>query len=161
MIRLRKPERSDAARLCVIFAGEVGLPGYHLPKDEEDMNALIDEWNRGEVGGRRFEMLLIEADGLLAGLLSLFEQGRGASLGISVHPAFQRRGIGKRAVQLAAEYAISLGWETLISECRTDNAASIALHEACAFRRIGKRINRKGNCVIDWEKRLKDDTKKE
>ena len=151
MISLRKPEAADAAKLCARWSPDC-LPGYLIPADEEEMKALIAEWNRGEAQGKRFYMLLIEADGEPCGLVSLFEKERGASLGISVQPDFQRRGIGTEAVRLAAESALACGWENLLSECRTDNAASIALHERCGFMRTGERVNRRGNRVICWEK---------
>lgn len=160
MISLKRPEPEDAAQLCARWASD-RLPGYRLPVNEAEMKALIAEWNRGEAQGRRFYMLLIEADGEYAGLVSLFEKGSGASLGISVHPEFQRRGIGRAAVFRAAEFAAACGWETLFSECRADNAASIALHEKCGFKRTGERINRKGNSVICWEKPIGNEKKKE
>lgn len=160
MISLRRVGREDAARLCAIWSGD-RLPGYSLPDDAAQMEALIEEWNRDNGCGRRFYMLLIEADGMPAGLISLFEKEDGASMGISVHPSFQRRGIGAGAVLLAEAFAGGFPWKRLTSECRADNAGSIALHEKCGFCRTGERINRKGNRVICWEKALKDEKEKE
>lgn len=154
MIRLRRLDRQDAARLSALWGRGEPLIGYHLPSDAAEMAALIDEWNRGEVRGAYFEMLLIEEDGEPAGLVSLFGKGEDVSFGISVHPRMQRRGIGRRAALLAAEYARTNGWERLISECQPENRASMALHEGCGFYRTGERINRKGNRVICWEKPL-------
>ena len=160
MIVLRRIDRSDAARLCALWSGN-RLPGYSLPADQTAMEALIDQWNRSGENGERFHMLLIEADGAPAGLISLFGRGDGASLGISVHPSVQRRGIGTGAVLLAVEFAAGEGWKRLISECRADNTGSIALHKKCGFRRTGERINRKGSRVICWEKAIEDEKKKE
>ena len=156
MIGLRRIERADAERLCALWAQD-RLSGYSIPADPAQMEALIEEWNRAGEDGRRFYMLLIEADGMPAGLISLFEKEDGASMGISVHPSFQRRGIGTGAVFQAEEFARTFSWRRLISECWSDNAGSIALHEKCGFRRTGERINRKGNRVICWEKVLKDE----
>ena len=148
MILLRKPEAAEAAELCKIWAPDC-LPGYQLPMDEEEMKALIAEWNRGEAQGRRFYMLMIEADGKRAGLVSLFEKEQGTSLGISVHPAYQKRGIGTKAVYLAEEFALDCGWKTIVSECRMDNAASIALHEKCGFERLVPRQSE--DCCFLWQ----------
>lgn len=76
MIRLRRLDRQDAARLSALWGRGEPLIGYHLPSDAAEMAALIDEWNRGEVRGAYFEMLLIEEDGEPAGLVSLFGKGR-------------------------------------------------------------------------------------
>ena len=160
MISLRSPEAADAKKLCARWAPD-HLPGYRIPEDAEEMNALIAEWNRGKVQGRRFRMLLIEVDGESAGLVSLYEKEAGVAIGISVHPDFQKRGIGTEAVALAAEFARLFGREKFVSECRTDNAASIALHEKCGFKRTGERVNRRGNRVICWEKPIERETKKE
>jgi len=155
MTELRRLERQDAARLSALWGGGEPLIGYRLPENEEELAALIDEWNRGEARGAYFEMLLIEEDGEPAGLVSLFGRGKDVSFGISVHPRLQRRGIGRRAALLAADHARTNGWACLISECRTDNRASMALHEGCGFRRTGERINAKGNSVICWEMTLR------
>ena len=155
MIRLRKLCESDAASICRAWTGAQPLPGYLIPEDEARTAELIAEWNRGEARETRFEMLLIERNGQPAGLLSLLERGRDASLGISVHPTMQRQGIGAEAVRQAAEFAQSVGWDSLVSECRADNAASIALHEKCGFEQTGSRVNRKGNRVIVWRLTLK------
>jgi len=160
MISLRRIERADAARLCSLWAGD-RLPGYSLPGTVADMEALIEKWNQSEGCGGRFYMLLIEEGGMPAGLISLLERSEGASLGISVHSDYQGRGIGTEAVLQAMGFAASFSWKRLLSECRADNMASIALHRKCGFARTGERINRRGNRVICWEKTLKNDKKKE
>lgn len=150
IVRLRRPLEQDAEALMRIWPAQAPLPGYRLPENLKEMQALIEEWNRGEVRGRRFEMLLIEADGVPAGLISLYEGEGCASFGISVHPSLQRRGIGRRATELAAEHACALGCKRLNSQCLSENEASIALHEACGFIKTGEFINAKGKRVIGW-----------
>jgi len=153
-VRLRKVTDEDAAQLCALWGGSDPLPGYCLPGNEEDTAKQINEWNRGEANGACFEMLLIEADGSPAGLVSLYEREEGISLGISVHPSCQRRGIGGQAVGLAAERARACGYKSLISQCREDNKASIALHEKCGFELKGKYVNSKGRTALCWRMKL-------
>ncbi len=154
MMELRRVERKDAAFILTHWAGDRPLPGYSFPSDETEIVRLIDEWSIGVYQGVYFEMLMIVREGETAGLLSLLQKANSVSLGISVHPLHQRRGVAAQAVRLAAEYARAGRWENMVSECRVDNAASIALHEKCGFKRLGTRINRKGNPVYCWEMRL-------
>ena len=154
IVRLRYLTGADAERLCALWGGDDPLPGYRIPGNEEETDRLIAEWSRGEANGARFFMLLIEADGSPAGLVSLYERAEGLSLGISVHLSCQRRGIGRQAVGLAAEFARAGGYRTLISQCRDDHEASIALHKKCGFERTGKRVNSKGRTVLCWRMEL-------
>lgn len=151
MTTLRFLRKEDAGPLAEKWAGRNALPAYSLPDEREEMERLIEAWNGGTCGGKRFDMLLIEEDGAAAGLLSLYGQEEGVSLGISVHPSMQRRGIAARAVKLAADYARKAGWTRMISQCRADNCASIALHRKCGFEETGRGRNRKGNDVIFWQ----------
>lgn len=147
---IRFMRREDAVYISTNWTDGNALEGYRLPGSAEETEALISQWNAGEVNGARFEMLLIEEDGVPAGLLSLYERGRDVSLGISVHPSMQKRGIASRAVGLACMRTKEQGWEGIISECRADNAASIALHRRCGFEETGRGVNRRGREVIRW-----------
>ena len=154
MTTLREVRREDAGYMLANWTADGALPGYHLPDNEDDMLRLIGEWRSGVYDGKRFIMRLIEENGVPAGLLSLYERENAVSLGISVHPAMQRRGVGSRAVRLAMEEAGREGWRRMISRCRADNAPSIALHRTCGFVQTGTEISRAGRKMILWAAEL-------
>lgn len=151
MVKLRKLSLKDAEFISARWTGKNPLPGYSLPEGRREMEEVIRTWNQGVFQGERFDMLLIELDGLPAGLLSLYGHGADVSLGVCVHPDMQRKGAAAAAIALAKEYARGQGWRKITSECRTDNKASIALHKKCGLRETGRRINKKGNEVVCWE----------
>lgn len=151
MVTLRRVSPDDAEWMADRWTGAHPLPGYALPDEADGMERLINLWNQGMYQGRRFEMLMIEADGQPAGLLSLYGQGENVSLGVCVHPSMQRKGAASGAVAWAVEYAREQGWKRITSECREDNLASMALHKKCGLTETGRKVNRKGNKVVCWE----------
>ncbi|MDQ6622453.1 MAG: N-acetyltransferase family protein [Verrucomicrobiota bacterium] len=61
-----------------------------------------------------------------------------ADVSVYVHPAFQRRGIGRALLEELIARACAVGHHTLIAACCTESRASIALHEALGFERVGQ-----------------------
>ena len=55
---------------------------------------------------------------------------------------------------LAYDYAKGLGYKIASAQIRTDNVASIRLHEKLGFQRDCEMINRKGNSVYIYLKQL-------
>ncbi len=60
-------------------------------------------------------------------------------LSIYIDLAYQRRGIGKALISAIEAHSRAEGFWTLHSTVFANNPASLALHEACGFRRIGYR----------------------
>lgn len=112
------------------------LPGCKLPKDEEKLRKLIDDWNEGSYKGHPFLFFAIIFGGEPAGIASLLLRGSDASCGISVCTDMQRKGVGFCAMELLKQKAKTLELERLVSRVRADNTASIALHEKCGFTKI-------------------------
>jgi ribosomal protein S18 acetylase RimI-like enzyme len=56
------------------------------------------------------------------------------SLGMGVHPAHRRRGLGRQLLMQCIDKAWSKGLTRIELEARADNAAAIALYEAVGFR---------------------------
>ena len=55
-------------------------------------------------------------------------------LGLAVHPAHRRQGIGRALVQAGIDVARSRGGRTIRSEAHEDNRDSMAFHRAVGFR---------------------------
>lgn len=134
---------------------EGGLPGYRFPRSREAIAALIDEWNTRLFDGKYFEMFLIRADGLCAGLLSLAERSPDSvSVGVSLESGAQGLGIGTRSVNLAKTVAEERGYRFLTARNRADNAASVAVCRKCGFELTGSEFKRDGREIRLWKYNL-------
>ena len=100
------------------------------------------EWTAGHLADCR---LIAERDGKVAGWAALMPvSARACFRGVaevSVYVGAEARGTGAGRALLTALIPASeaAGIWTLWSSIHTDNAASIALHEQCGFRMIGRR----------------------
>lgn len=147
MVSLRHFTQADAAALRE--AWQSGLP-------LEEIQAMIDAWNRLEAHGKYFEMFAVVEDGTLAGEVSLYQHSASAvELGPEIFPAFRRRGLGGEAMRLALDAARSKGYKIAAQQVRSDNQASVALHQSLGFETDGyPYINQKGHEVLIFLKAL-------
>lgn len=60
---------------------------------------------------------------------------------IAVHPAYQRRGLGRRLLRAAIEVAARSGADALLLEVADDNHAAHGLYASCGFMRLARRDN--------------------
>lgn len=153
-VTLRSVRNTDAEWISTRWSPD-GLPGYRFPRSREEISALIDEWNTRQYEGKYFEMFLVCADGLGAGLLSLMEQSSASvSVGVCLERGAQGLGIGTQSVNLAKAIAKERGSRFLIAKNRAANAASIALCRKCGFVLVRKECNQAGREVNLWEYNL-------
>ena len=104
-----------------------------------------------------YPAIACDVDGTLVGwgALSVYNP-RGAyrhtaEISVYVHADFHRRGIGRLIVTELIASARAAGHHTLIANCCAESAASIALHEALGFVRVGqfREIGRKFDRWLD------------
>ena len=62
-----------------------------------------------------------------------------AEVSIYVHPSYQRRGIGRKLLEELIRRSEDAGFWTLQSSMFPENTASVALHQKCGFRVVGRR----------------------
>lgn len=99
-------------------------------------------WNAGHLPGCR---LVAERDGEIAGWAALMPVSTRACFRgvaeVSVYVAADHRGagVGLALLQALVPASEADGIWTLWSSIHTDNPASVALHERCGFRMIGRR----------------------
>jgi predicted acetyltransferase len=90
----------------------------------------------------RADEFWIVREGLVVGSVSVrreLNEGLrriGGHVGYSTHPAYRRRGVATFALKSALAILEDLGVAEALVTCRADNAASIAVIEKCAGRRI-------------------------
>ena len=132
------------------------LRTYYAPErtDAEIMD-LLAQWNTGMFQGKRFEMLALCAGDTVVGMVSLYQHnGYIVSAGPEVFEPFRRKGYGEAGLRLAYEYAGRQGYTIASAQIRTDNEASIRLHEKLGFLRDSEMTNRRGNRVYMYLKQL-------
>ena len=105
---------------------------------EGEIERMIADWNCGVYEDRRFEMFAITEDGRITGCASLTERSQNVvSFGIEIFAEERRKGIASNAMPLLLEKAKEAGYSVVLDQVRTDNAASIRLHEAFCFETDG------------------------
>ncbi len=110
-----------------------------------------------EEHSERHPVLAVDADGALVawGALSEHNPRAGyrhtADVSVYVHSKFHRRGIGSTILAKLIAQARAIGHHTLIANCCSESAASIALHESLGFLRVGhyRELGRKFDRWLD------------
>ena len=114
----------------------------------EDTVPTWEDWDAGHLAAPR---LAARADGALLGFAALAPVSRRACYrgvtedSVYVAPGARGRGVGRALLEELCRRADGAGIWTIQASTFADNAASIALHEACGFRFVGvrERIARK------------------
>ena len=146
MTELRKLTVADAALLRSALYPQLEV---------DQVRQMILQWDQGEVDGKKFEMLAVIRDSQIAGTVSLYQQeGAAVSFGIEIAENFRRCGIATEAGKMAICYAAKSGYQKMVSQVRQDNAASIALHARLGFLLTEGTVNRKGNPVFLYERKV-------
>lgn len=104
----------------------------------DEIERMIADWNSGVFEGRRFEMLAVTEYGRITGCASLAERSQSVvSLGIEIFSEERGKGIASNAMPLLLERARETGYRAVLDQVRTDNTASLRLHEAFGFETDG------------------------
>ena len=141
MISLRHFEESDA---------EV-LQTYNLSgKSNDDIISMVHDWNTLSYKDRYFEMFAIQNDATVVGSISIYGRSRSiVSLGIEIFAPYRRKGYGYEAMYQLIECAKRIDYKIILQQVRTDNLASICLHEKLGFETDGHVYeNQKGHKVL-------------
>ena len=115
-----------------------------------DLREMISEWNTCSYDGKYFEMFAITSEDEIVGNVSLYQHTKSiVSIGVEVFPEERKRGYGFEGMRLVIDYARVLGYRVIQDQVRTDNRASIALHNKLEFETDGYVFkNAKGKDVL-------------
>ena len=129
----------------------------------EEAERLIAEWDTKRYNGAYFEMFGVFDDDAPAGLFSLYEHSKSVvSIGAEIFVPYRRKGYGKTALRRMITEAGERGYSVILQQVRTDNTASIRLHEALGFEKDNAVYkNQKGNDVFLYLKALGQNEAKE
>ena len=113
------------------------------------------EWFRARAAAEPVIVLTVEDDLLAWGALSLHKSRCGyrhtAETSVYVRHDCHRRGFGRAILGQLVERAQALSYHTLLAACCSEAHASIVLHEALGFRRVGhfREVGRKFERWLD------------
>ena len=135
---------------------DVLLTHYGKGRTPDEVEALIADWAKKEVENRYFEMFAVVHEGTIVGSISLYHHSEHViSCGPEIFPDYRRQGFGQAAMIAALETAKEKGYRIALHQIRTDNAASIGLHEHLGFETDGYVYrNRRGREVLIYVKGL-------
>ena len=125
-------------------------------KSKEDILSLIHEWKTKSYNGKYFEMFAVVNDADIVGSISLYEHSPSvASVGVEILANHRRKGYAVDAMRLLLKYAMEKGYKIIQQQIRTDNVASIRLHEKLGFETDGYvYVNQKGHDILLYLKAL-------
>ena len=131
-----------------------GKHSQHLSVDQ--IMDLFRQWNKKEYEDKYFEMFAIVKDEDIVGRISLYQHSENViSCGPEIFEGYCRQGYAKEAMLLAMDIAKSKGYKVVMQQIRTDNVASVALHNGLGFETDGYVYrNKKGNEVFIYIKVL-------
>jgi len=147
MIKLRNFINDDAAVL---------QQSVYPNMPVEQIKEMIANWDKKEFQDRYFEMFAVLDDEEIVGTISLYQHSKQViSIGPEVFSDYRRKGFAKEAMRLASDVARNKGYKIVCQQIRTDNVASIALHQSLGFETDGYvYTNRKGREVLIYLKAL-------
>ena len=133
-VTLRPPRSGDVARLVQIWATPE-VSRWWPNEDEGSISALIDG-DEGEI-----VPFVIEVAGHVRGFLQVHEESdpmyRHAGLDLVLDPEVRGRGLGPRAIVLAARWAFERGHHRLVIDPNAANLAAQRAYEKVGFSRVG------------------------
>lgn len=98
-------------------------------------------------------MFGLEYEGKLAGFFSVVETEDGnISIGPTVFKPYRQKGIASESMNMILKTAKEKGYKKAVAQIRTENTASIKLHEKMGYINQGKTINKHQNEVFIFEK---------
>ena len=128
-----------------------------LGKDE--LLSMIKSINTKQYDGNYYEMFGLLNDNILIGTFSLYQREcdipeNAVYFGVEIDKNKRMKGFATNAAFMVFKIAKERGYEKIFSQARTDNLASVRMHEKCGFHITQKTINKKGNEVYNFSKIL-------
>ena len=115
----------------------------------DEIKELFAKWKEKEFDGRYFEMFAVMKDDEIVGMISLYEHSKSViSCGPEIFECYRKQGFAEESMRLAMDIAKEKGYKLVLQQIRTDNYASISLHNKLGFETDGYIYkNKKGNDI--------------
>ncbi len=117
-------------------------------KTISEVQEMIREMNRKCYNNKYFEMFAVVYQERIVGMISLYAHSKSViSCGPEIFEGECRKGYGYEALQHALLVARDKRYKIAVAQIRTDNVASIALHQKAKFEMDHEYVNSRGNPV--------------
>lgn len=139
-LKMRRPQQGDAEAVRAIDAAGLATGHATFRSDPYDWDAWWRTYATGSGVG-----LVAEQNGRVvgwAGIVSISDRCTYSGVGevsVYVAPSARGTGVGRRLLAGLIEASEDAGYWTLVAQCFPENKASVAVHEAEGFRRLGIR----------------------
>ncbi len=129
--------------------------GYASMSEKAKKKMLSDSQAKRYSDGNYFEIFSLREGNDVIGFVSLYSKEPGfVSIGLDIREQYRRRGYGTRFAELIAELLAEKGFAAIRNTVRTDNEASIRLHEKLGFTLTDQYTTDKGRNVYVFEKAI-------
>lgn len=143
-IRVRPSNDDDVPMMMAIYKHHIEHGVGDLGAfDAEPLDANDLKQRRKNMKNRRLPHLVAECEGTVAGYAYAVPFRKRPAYrftlkhSIYVHPGFLKSGIGRLLLPALIDSCAAAGYRQLIGYIDAANEASLRLHEACGFRRVG------------------------
>lgn len=146
--------------LAIVPFSEADFPalsgtGYEAMSAVARRKMLAASERKTHKDGCYFELFTIKDGGTAVGFASLYAKEKDVvSVGLDIREPFRRRGYATRAAEPLAALLTEKGFSAVRTHVRTDNEASIRLHEKLGFTCTEQEKTDRGTDVFVYEKPL-------
>lgn len=129
--------------------------GYASMPEKAKQKMLSDSQAKQYADGNYFEVFTLREGNDVIGFVSLYSKEPGfVSIGLDIRKQYRRQGYGTRSAEPIAELLTEKGFVAIRNTVRTDNEASIRLHEKLGFTLTDQYATDKGRSVYVFEKAI-------
>ena len=132
--------------------------GYVSMSEKAKKAMFAASQTRRHTDGNYFEVFTFREGKDVIGFVSLYSKEPGfVSIGLDIREQYRRRGYATSSAEPIAKLLAEKGFTAIRNTVRTDNEASIRLHEKLGFNRDGQYTTDKGRDVYVFEKAIPKD----
>lgn len=129
--------------------------GYASMLEKTKLKMLSDSQAKQYADGNYFEMFSLREGSDVIGFVSIYSKESGfVSIGLDIRKQYRHQGYGTRSAEPIAKLLADKGFVAIRNTVRTDNEASIRLHEKLDFTLTDQYATDKGRSVYVFEKAI-------
>ncbi len=129
--------------------------GYGAMPEKAKQKMLSDSQTKQYADGNYFEVFTLRDGTDVIGFVSLYSKESGfVSIGLDIRKQYRHQGYGTRSAEPIAKLLAEKGFVAIRNTVRTDNEASIRLHEKLGFDCVDRYTTERGRDVFVFSKEI-------